>query len=295
MPQDDLSGVIKLIIESNSQTSSSSAGGTSPSSGQSSAGTAGGTTNEKKALKFYENIDKGINNTTKFLAGGGLLSVLAKYSQAANAVLNGILDIVGAVVDMFLIPSMPLFAKIFEKIAPLMPVLMDLFDQLITPIIDALIPLVETSIPLIIEVIEQIAPLLKPMFDQLGIIIKALVDSINWIIGKSGGPIMVGKQLSGAASIMASPITQGAQTFSNYDPQRSFIGQFAENIGKELLRSYHLMSDKSSASNINKNDAPITFNIQNNLELGNVSDVNYLSSMLGKQVSNNLTSVARRN
>ena len=315
MSQDDLSGVIKLIIESenktnNNQTSSTSSNSTN-NSGNS---TAKPTNTEKKSLKFYESIDKGINNTVKFLGGGGLIQVLAKHSQAANAILSGLLDIVGAIIDVFLMPFMPLFVKIMTILTPLIPILMKYFDALITPIIDLLIPILDSLGPIITDTIESLIPIITEAINLITNILRPILSVITSILGevtvkqrtpeeKVEEKAYVAKYYEDQSKKSFWDIAkESANIFHPYiSPEQQWSRDHdfpKKRLGGEIARDgiYYLHRGEyvNTSTKDNKSESPIIFNVVNNLELGSVSDVNYLVSMLEKQITGKLTNIARR-
>ena len=100
----------------------------------------------KKQTEFFSNSLSLFKRFLPFLGIGGGIFALVKSSKAMGTVLESLLSIVGAVVDVILMPLMPIFAKILEAVAPLIPRLMGLADAIITPFVNIIIPLMEDTI-----------------------------------------------------------------------------------------------------------------------------------------------------
>ena len=315
MPDNDITGKITLIIQADTTQATGAASGAGSSSARATA-TAGRsnqntapTAAQKRTEQFYTKIDKGIGTVVKGFAAGGIITVLAQYSKLAAQVLGVVGDIIGAIVDVFLMPFMPLFAKIFEKLAPLIPVLMELFDDLVTPLVDLIVPIIKVLGPMILEVAKILGPLIKSIGMTVALLTAPFFKSIEV------GILLLTKILTPLADFMDA----WNKKFSGPAPTTAFSGLglttggsrptsttgyaipnglnlLGKRLGGEVSRDgmYYLHRGENVQTSTKSSDAPIVFNISNNLEIGSVADINYLVSMLEKSITDKLTTISRR-
>ena len=315
MPDNDITGKITLIIQADTTQATGAASGAGSSSARATA-TAGRsnqntapTAAQKRTEQFYTKIDKGIGTVVKGFAAGGIITVLAQYSKLAAQVLGVVGDIIGAIVDVFLMPFMPLFAKIFEKLAPLIPVLMELFDDLITPLVDLIVPIIEVLGPMILEVAKILGPLIKSIGMTVALLTAPFFKSIEvgiLLLTKILTPLADfmdawNKKFSGPAPTTASSglgLTTGGSrpTSTTGYAIPNGLNLLGKRLGGEVSRDgmYYLHRGENVQTSTKSSDAPIVFNISNNLEIGSVADINYLVSMLEKSITDKLTTISRR-
>ena len=74
------------------------------------------------------------------------------------------------------------------------------------------------------------------------------------------------------------------------------LNLLGKRLGGEVSRDgmYYLHRGENVQTSTKSSDAPIVFNISNNLEIGSVADINYLVSMLEKSITDKLTTISRR-
>ena len=315
MPDNDITGKITLIIQADTTQATGAASGAGSSSARATA-TAGRsnqntapTAAQKRTEQFYTKIDKGIGTVVKGFAAGGIITVLAQYSKLAAQVLGVVGDIIGAIVDVFLMPFMPLFAKIFEKLAPLIPVLMELFDDLVTPLVDLIVPIIEVLGPMILEVAKILGPLIKSIGMTVALLTAPFFKSIEvgiLLLTKILTPLADfmdawNKKFSGPAPTTASSglgLTTGGSrpTSTTGYAIPNGLNLLGKRLGGEVSRDgmYYLHRGENVQTSTKSSDAPIVFNISNNLEIGSVADINYLVSMLEKSITDKLTTISRR-
>ena len=330
MPDNDITGKITLIIQADTTQATGAASGAGSSSARATA-TAGRsnqntapTAAQKRTEQFYTKIDKGIGTVVKGFAAGGIITVLAQYSKLAAQVLGVVGDIIGAIVDVFLMPFMPLFAKIFEKLAPLIPVLMELFDDLVTPLVDLIVPIIKVLGPMILEVAKILGPLIKsigmtvalltaPFFKSIEVgillltkILTPLADFMDAWNKKFSGPAPttdssgLGLTTGGSRPTASSGLgltTGGSRPTSTTGYAiPNGLNLLGKRLGGEVSRDgmYYLHRGENVQTSTKSSDAPIVFNISNNLEIGSVADINYLVSMLEKSITDKLTTISRR-
>lgn len=116
-----------------------SGGGSGGGAGESSTGEGSKTEQrdlDQKTRTFFEQATEQFKNLKPFIVTGGLLYIMYQNSQITSTVMKTIGQILGAIMDVILLPFMPLFTKMVEIIVPLIPEIQKLADAFFTPIVD---------------------------------------------------------------------------------------------------------------------------------------------------------------
>ena len=223
---ENVSGEIKVKIE----------GGESP--GVTGAPGAGGASAEQKKVAVASGGTlKTLSRYASFMMGLAGIAGILKQSKAFSTMLTSTFELLGSIVDMFLAPFMPIFASMFEAVAPYLKPMFELWQSKIAPVIenklpeivatvDNLMTLISSSLPEIITIakgmseflLATIAPTLNaiksvitlmspaaaeeiaPSIEGTGIIEKA----INYLL-KGPGAFNVAQLSPYAAGIMGGP------------------------------------------------------------------------------------------
>jgi len=101
---------------------------------------------QKKQLGFFQGIFKTTAKFLPLLAVAGGIAMLIKKSKVTSAATEAISEILGAIMDVILMPLMPIFVKIMEAIVPLVPIFARLADFVLTPLVNVLVPILESVI-----------------------------------------------------------------------------------------------------------------------------------------------------
>ena len=139
---------------------SDDAGGGGGAAGGGGGGIQGDDTDLPPAQKhFFENAAANFNLWKPFITVGGLLYTMYKSSSVVSSNTKGMWDILKAIMDVVLLPLQPIFTKIFEAIAPLVPKIAELSKAFLDPIVDWIMPILENFLnwALDIDWKEQIA------------------------------------------------------------------------------------------------------------------------------------------
>jgi len=127
-----------------------------------------------------------------------LMPVFVALLEALTPILEPIMAVLGTVVDIFVAfaPVLVTLSELLgEMIAAILPIFLELWEQLEEPImrvIEALIPIIEELLPILATYIEQVLlPILELMADTLGVVlvfaIETLAGWLEWLAEKMDG------------------------------------------------------------------------------------------------------------
>ena len=109
----------------------------------------------------------------------GVIIGLIRRSATFMAAIGGIMDILGAFIDVLLAPLMPLIGEVFKLIAPFIPVIQKAANALIGPVISFLTAILDP----LIEMLPVITEALEGVFESLGSTIGDILSDAGSLIG----------------------------------------------------------------------------------------------------------------
>jgi hypothetical protein len=168
-------------------------GGTSTSSSPAAASGAAGAGAIGKS-KTWGDIGKIAGQVAGVAGGIGILITAMKRSKIFSTFMDNLLTILGAIIDMLLIPLIPLFLPLLQLMMPLMP-LYNSVGKLIMSVIAPFMPLLVAAVKIVAGIVDLLVkgislflgPLidlaLKPMVMGAKIIGEGVGIVINWLKG----------------------------------------------------------------------------------------------------------------
>ena len=136
---------------------------------------------------------------------------LIKHSKVLSSVSGAMFDILSAIVDVFLMPLMPIFIAIMNAIVPLIPVIQKISSDILTPIVDGITKIVTPIANIVLKIAELIGHIVevKEIAKIIGATLALYVSSavLSKIVGNLGigalGKIGLGTALGAGLGIAA--------------------------------------------------------------------------------------------
>jgi hypothetical protein len=94
---------------------------------------------QSRTKQAQENFNQLFGWFKPFVVVGGIFYMLYQHSQIVSTVMGTIGKILGAIMDVILLPLMPLFVAVVNAIVPLIPIIQKLSEAFFKPIVDFLV------------------------------------------------------------------------------------------------------------------------------------------------------------
>ena len=154
---------------------------------------------QKQMATNMGGMAKGLGRFIPFMMGVAGIAGLLKLSKVFSSTMQAIMDILSAIVDVFLMPFMPIFVAILEAIAPLIPKLAEFAHKIASPLIEALLPVLKFILDnlikysdLILTFVEKIV--LFPIAQLVTVLtaIEGLIGGVKTFLGEAKATIAEG-------------------------------------------------------------------------------------------------------
>lgn len=252
---------------------------------------------QRKQLDFFDKAGTLFKRWLPYLGIGGGIYALVKGSKLMGATMQSLLDIIGAVIDAFIMPLMPIFMKIFEAVAPMIPKFMEMAEAIVGPIVTKILP-----------IIDKILTQITGFFDAWSLQNKEAVEKFT---GEKFEPITTPE--GPAWTIAPNPEEQESwinRWFKWYNEQIDKAINLADRLpdwlkgpllGQKQLGGYiprtgmyMLHRGEEVKTSVSQSATPVIIQNEFNLAVGSAADVDFLVSELERRVTTRLTDIVRR-
>ena len=139
-------------------------------------------TTQARTKEFQERSMQLFGWFKPFVITGGIFYMLYQHSQIVSNVMATIGKILGAIMDVILLPLMPLFVAVVNAIVPLIPIIQKMSDAFFKPIVDFLVGKVNAFANWVMNTVDWDA--IERWLKHAGETVTGWIETVfNWLSG----------------------------------------------------------------------------------------------------------------